>query len=125
MSMMSRTEQIHAVLQALVNSSPDVEGAAVVTTDGLPLASALPVGTDEDRVAAMGAAALSMGSRTASELRRGGLEQVLVKGELGYVVLVQAGSDTVLQAISSSDAKLGMLLFEMKTAARQIADQLG
>lgn len=125
MSVMSRGEQMQAVLRSLVNSDPDMEGAAVVTMDGLPLSSVLPPGTDEDRVAAMGAAALSMGSRTASELRRGGLEQVLVKGDLGYVILIQAGSETVLQAISSSDARLGLLLFEMKSAAQKLAQQLG
>jgi uncharacterized protein len=122
---MSRNEQIQYILQGLVNSSPDVEGAALVTLDGLPLASALPPDTDEDRVAAMGAAALSMGARTAMELRRGDLEQVLVKGKGGYVILIQAGAETVLQAISSSDAKLGMLLYEMKQAAQQLADKLG
>lgn len=116
---------MQAVLRALVNSDPDLEGAAVVTTDGLPLSSVLPPGTDEDRVAAMGAAALSMGSRTASELRRGGIEQVLLKGDLGYVILIQAGSETVLQVISTSDARLGLLLFEMKSAAQQLARQLG
>lgn len=125
MSVMSRGEQMQSVLRNLVNSDPDLEGAAVVTMDGLPLSSVLPPGTDEDRVAAMGAAALSTGSRTASELRRGGLEQVLLKGELGYVILIQAGSDTVLQAISSSDARLGLLLFEMKSAAQQLARALG
>lgn len=122
---MSRNEQIHHLLQTLVNSSPDVEGAALVTMDGLPLASALPGGTDEDRVSAMGAAALSMGARTVAELRRGNLEQVLVKGSGGYVILVQAGSETVLEAISSSEAKLGMLLYEMKQTAQQLADKLG
>lgn len=122
---MSRNEQIQYILQTLVNSSPDVEGAALVTMDGLPLASALPGDTDEDRVAAMGAAALSMGARTAAELRRGDLEQVLVKGKGGYVILIQAGAETVLEAISSSEAKLGMLLYEMKQAAAQLADKLG
>src|SRR5665647_3909942 len=105
---MSRNEQILHVLQGLVGRSQDVEGAMLVTLDGLPLASALPQGADEDRVAAMAAAALSMGSRTVNELRRGSLEQVLVKGDAGYVVMIQAGADTVLSAISSADAKLGM-----------------
>ncbi|MFV0428599.1 MAG: roadblock/LC7 domain-containing protein [Arachnia sp.] len=125
MSVMSRAEQMQAILRNLVGSDPDLEGAAVVTADGLPLSAVLPPGTDEDRVAAMGAAALSMGSRTASELRRGELEQVLVKGDQGYVILMQAGSETVLQVISSSDARLGLLLFEMKAAAKQLAKQFG
>ncbi|MFZ0160378.1 MAG: roadblock/LC7 domain-containing protein [Kineosporiaceae bacterium] len=118
---MNRTERIQAVLQTLVTSSPDVEGAALVTMDGLPLASALPGGTDEDRVSAMGAAALSMGARTVAELKRGSLEQVYVKGSGGYVILMQAGTETVLETISNSDARLGLLLYEMKLAAKELA----
>ena len=122
---MSRNEQILHVLQGLVGRSQDVEGAMLVTLDGLPLASALPQGADEDRVAAMAAAALSMGARTTAELRHGSLEQVLVKGDSGYVVIISAGKDTVLAAISNGEAKLGMILYEMKIAARDLARELG
>lgn len=122
---MSRNEQILQILQGLVGRSQDVEGAMLVTLDGLPLASALPQGADEDRVAAMAAAALSMGARTTAELRRGSLEQVLVKGDSGYIVIISAGTDTVLAAISNGEAKLGMILYEMKLAARDLARELG
>lgn len=122
---MSRNDQILYILQGLVRRSQDVEGAMLVTLDGLPLASALPQGADEDRVAAMAAAALSMGARTTAELRRGTLEQVLVKGDSGYVVIIASGPDTVLAVISTGEAKLGMLLYEMKLAARDIARELG
>ena len=122
---MSRNEQILLILRGLVGRSQDVEGAMLVTLDGLPLASALPQGADEDRVAAMAAAALSMGARTTAELHRGSLEQVLVKGDSGYVVIIAAGKDTVLAAISNGEAKLGMILYEMKLAARDLARELG
>ena len=122
---MSRNEQILQILQGLVGRSQDVEGAMLVTLDGLPLASALPQGADEDRVAAMAAAALSMGARTTAELRRGSLQQVLVKGDSGYIVIISAGTDTVLAAISNGEAKLGMILYEMKLAARDLARELG
>src|SRR5674476_351172 len=74
---------------------------------------------------AMAAAALSMGARTTAELRRGSLEQVLVKGDSGYVVIIAAGKETVLAAISNGEAKLGMILYEMKLAARDLARELG
>ena len=85
---MSHNDHIIDALQALTKSSPDVEGAVLVTMDGLPLASALGGRADEDRVAAMGAAALSIGSRIVSELQRGDMEQLLVKGSGGYVILM-------------------------------------
>jgi len=119
--MSDRADQIQKVLQELVNGILDLEGAAMVTTDGLTLASALPNGSDEDRVSAMAAAILSMGERTAAELKRGTLEQVIVKGNGGYVVLMQAGPESVLEAISGSAAKLGMVLLDMKRAAAELA----
>ncbi len=119
--MANRAEQMQQVLRNLVSTTPDVEGAAMVTLDGLPLSSALPSGVDEDRVSAMAAAVLSLGERTANELKRGALEQVYVKGSDGYVILMQAGHEAVLQTIVGPAGKLGMVLLDMKRAAQELA----
>jgi predicted regulator of Ras-like GTPase activity (Roadblock/LC7/MglB family) len=117
----TRVEQTYQILRGLVNNVPDIEGAALVSTDGLVMSSVLPGGTDEDRVSAMAAALLSLGERTAQELTRGELEQVYVKGSNGYVILMQAGTDGVLEAIAGPQAKIGMVLLEMKRASQSIA----
>ncbi len=119
--MSNRAIEIQTILRDLVSSTPDVEGAAVVSADGLVVASALSAGTDEDRVSAMAAAMLSLGERTAKELARGDLEQVYVKGTNGYIVLMNAGSENMLEAIAGSGAKLGMVLLDMKRAAAALA----
>ncbi len=119
--MATRAEQTQLILRGLVNNVPDIEGAALVSTDGLVMSSVLPGGTDEDRVSAMAAALLSLGERTAQELARGELEQVYVKGSNGYVILMQAGTDGVLEAIAGPQAKIGMVLLEMKRASQSIA----
>jgi predicted regulator of Ras-like GTPase activity (Roadblock/LC7/MglB family) len=119
--MSNRVDQIQHVLRMLVNNILDVEGAAMVTTDGLTLASALPTGSDEDRVSAMAAAILSMGERTSDELKRGVLEQVIVKGNAGYVILMQAGPEAVLETISGPSAKLGTVLLDMTRAAKELS----
>ena len=113
-------EQMTQVLKTLVTNTPDLEGAATVSLDGLILASVLPAGTDEDRVSAMAAALLSLGERTAEELQRGTLEQVYVKGNEGYIILMQAGPEAVLEVIAGQGAKLGMVLLDMKRAAQEI-----
>lgn len=113
-------EQMQQSLKTLVSNTPDLEGAATVSLDGLILASVLPAGTDEDRVSAMAAALLSLGERTAEELQRGTLEQVYVKGDSGYIILMQAGSEAVLEVIAGKGAKLGMVLLDMKRAAQEI-----
>ncbi len=93
----------------------------MVSADGLVIASVLPAGTDEDRVSAMAAALLSLGDRTTGELQRGALEQVYVKGVNGYIVLMQAGNECVLEIITGGAAKLGMVLLDSKRAATQLA----
>lgn len=119
--MATRAEQMQQILRTLVTNTPDLEGAAMVSTDGLILSSVLPSGSDEDRVSAMAAALLSLGERTSGELRRGTLEQVYVRGDSGYIILMQAGKEAVLEAIAGAQAKLGMVLLDMKRAAQEIA----
>lgn len=119
--MSNRAVEIQTILRDLVSSTPDIEGAAVVSADGLVVASALSAGTDEDRVSAMAAALLSLGERTAHELARGELEQMYVKGTKGYIVLMNAGTENMLEAIAGSSAKLGMVLLDMKRAAAALA----
>ena len=117
----SRTQLIVDRLLELQSSSPDIEASAVVSVDGLPIASALPQGVEEDRVSAMSAAMLSLGERIASELGRGSLAQVYIKGEKGYVVLMSVGEEAVLTALARERAKLGLILLEMRRAAETLA----
>lgn len=120
----SRTELMVERLRDLQASSPDVEASAVVSVDGLTMASALPGDVEEDRVSAMSAAMLSLGERIAGELGRGGLEQVYIKGESGYVILTSVGGEAVLTVLAREQAKLGLLFLDMRRAAEDLEKQL-
>ena len=109
----SRTEQLVERLRDLQASSGDVEAAAIVSVDGLSMASSLPSNIEEDRVSAMSAAMLSLGERISSELGRGELEQVYVKGENGYVILNAVGEEAVLTVLARKDAKLGLIFLDI------------
>ena len=121
MAKKSRTEILTNLLKDLEATTPDIEASAVVSVDGLMIASALPQNVEEDRVAAMSAAMLSLGERTASELARGGLSEVYVKGESGYVLLMAAGEDAVLTGLARKNAKLGLVFLDMKRTAEEVA----
>jgi len=116
----NRTQLMVDRLRELQASSPDIEASAVVSVDGLSIASALPQGVEEDRVSAMSAAMLSLGERIATELGRGSLEQVFIKGEKGYVVLMSAGQDAVLTALAREPAKLGLIFLDMRRAVEDL-----
>ena len=119
--MASRTELMINRLKDLQGSTPDIEASAVVSVDGLIMASSLPADVEEDRVSAMSAAMLSLGERIASELGRGMLDQVFIRGSKGYVVLMSVGEDAVLTALARSEAKLGLIFLDMKRAAGDLS----
>ncbi|HSG25964.1 MAG TPA: roadblock/LC7 domain-containing protein [Anaerolineales bacterium] len=116
----TRTQKMIDRLRDLQASSPDVEGSAIVSVDGLSIASALHQEIEEDRVSAMSAAMLSLGERIASELGRGILEQVYIRGELGYVLLMAVGDEAVLTVMARKEAKLGLILLDMKRAVEDL-----
>ena len=104
-------------LRDLQGGTTDIEASAVVSVDGLIMASALPAGVEEDRVSAMSAAMLSLGERIAGELGRGLIHQVYVRGNTGYVILMSVGADAVLTALVRENAKLGLIFLDMRRAA--------
>ncbi len=124
MSTTPRYQQLQQLLSSFVASTAEVQGATLVSLDGLPLYSALPAGSDENRVAAMAAALLALGERTLKELARGTLEQVLVKGTGGYILVIRAGADAVLEVITSQEAKLGLVLLEAGRCAKEASQLL-
>ena len=113
----SRTELMVDRLRDLQTGTPDIEASAVVSVDGLIMASSLPPGIEEDRVSAMSAAMLSLGERISSELGRGLLDQVYVRGDSGFVILMSVGEEAVLTALVREAAKLGLVFLDMKRAA--------
>ncbi|HWL65271.1 MAG TPA: roadblock/LC7 domain-containing protein [Actinomycetota bacterium] len=117
---MTKADRLSAALDEFLTASVDIEAAAIVSIDGLPIASALPVDVAEDRLAAMSAALLSLGEKAAEGLGRGELAQVFVEGENGYVVLMAAGPQAVLVSVTSRQAKAGLVLFEMRRACERI-----
>ena len=120
----SRSDRLDRAIHGLLAQTPEIEAAAVVSFDGLPMASALPQSMDEDRVAAMSAALLSLGERAAQGLGRGELSQVYIEGDAGTVFLVSADDEAVLVAVAAKGAKVGMMLYEVRRTAAVVAEVL-
>lgn len=117
---MSKADMLAKALDDFLAVAPEVEAAAVVSADGLPMASALPPHVEEERLAAMSAALLTLGDRAAAGLGKGGLAQVFIEGETGHVILTSAGKDAVLVSVTSRGAKIGLVLFEMRKVATRV-----
>ena len=119
--MESTPESLDTILKKLLSAIPEVKAAAIVSVEGLPIASALPQGVDETRIAAMTAALLSLAERAALELNKGEFEQVYVKGSSGYLLVLSAGQNAVLTVSTTKDVRLGLIFLDCRRTCEQIA----
>ena len=117
---MVQASVVQDLLQKFVTSTSDIQGAALVSPDGLPISSVLSVEMDEERTAAMSAAILSLGERIGQELARGIIERIFVEGEKGYSILVNCGRDAVLLILAGKGVKQGLLFLEAKRLVAEI-----
>jgi len=118
---MSRVGRLVAVLEDFLDAAPGVESAAVTTPDGWPVVCALPDGLEENRLAAMSASVLVLAERIAGEFGKGDVNHAYVSGDNGQAVLMPAGPDAMFVVTTYPMAKIGLVLFEMRRSARQIA----
>ena len=111
---------IRPILRELNGKLEAMEASAVISRDGLSLASVLGDGVDPDRLGAMCAALLGLADTTAKELDRGQLKQVLLHGKKGVLLLVHIGSTHVLALAAKPDINLGMVLLEARKTAHKL-----
>jgi predicted regulator of Ras-like GTPase activity (Roadblock/LC7/MglB family) len=116
----TRTEILNEILKSLSISNPDIEAAAIFSTEGLPVASSLPAAVEEDRMAANSSAVLAASEKAVGELNVGDFEQVFIRGTDGYAIISRAGAEAILVIIARKDAKLGMVFFDIKRILSQI-----
>ncbi|MFN3426334.1 MAG: roadblock/LC7 domain-containing protein [Candidatus Thermochlorobacter sp.] len=115
---------LQSTLQEFVTSVSNVQGAAIISPDGLALVSSLPAGMEEERVSAMSAAMLALGERIGRELARGQIERLLVEGEKGYAIVSNCTEEAVLIVLTDDKAKLGVINLEIKQLITRLQPSL-
>jgi predicted regulator of Ras-like GTPase activity (Roadblock/LC7/MglB family) len=101
----------------MLQSSSSLDALALVSMDGLEIASTLSPGVNGERMAAMALASFTLGEQIARELDRKKLQEVYVKGATGFIVFLPLKNKAVLIAISREGAKTGLVLLEMHRVA--------
>ena len=112
---------ITPILRKLNSKSEQLEASAVISRDGLSIASVLGEGVDPDRLGAMCAAILGLADTAAKELQRGSLRLVLLQGVDGVLLLVHIGTTHVLALAAKPDINLGMVIMEAKKTAQLLS----
>ncbi len=116
---------IEQVLEDLRALSGEVTTAAVLSRDGELRASTLPPGVDQERYAAMLAALVGVARRVARENGGSGFAQARIKEEGGHVLLVGLEGGETLTATTGPDARVGLVLYDMRNARKELEQVLG
>ncbi len=106
-----RHAAFHSMLSALHEAQSGIEASAILSIDGLTLASLLPEAMDTRRQGTMRAAAmLNLGHEAVRQFACGDLEHVCVHGRDGHALLVSIGGDAVMLLLTTPDAPWAEIL---------------
>jgi predicted regulator of Ras-like GTPase activity (Roadblock/LC7/MglB family) len=119
---MAKHDALKNHLDNLRNAIPELKGVLLASVEGLPVAHALSNGMDANRVAAMAAAASSLGRRISDSMSTGLLNEVSVKGDDGMLFVYSAGTKAVLAVIGPSPSNAGLIHLEARSTAKDIAE---
>jgi predicted regulator of Ras-like GTPase activity (Roadblock/LC7/MglB family) len=112
---------LNDLLKALVQASPDFEGAVLVGNDGLVMAAAWPIeGQSDLDVGAVATRAFELSNRATETLDRGDLSRLIMLGSKGNMVITRAGPHALCVVLLKPEAKIGIASFE----ASRISDEI-
>ncbi|MEA4907658.1 MAG: hypothetical protein GYA17_17815 [Chloroflexi bacterium] len=122
--MLVRSAEVQSLLQDLIHECPGVESAVLVSQDGILLASNMTDETKKERFSLMIASFLSLAMHMGDVLHTGAIQQALVKGKDGYLVMVSIQDRGILACLANNKAKLGWITLEMNQTAARLSEHI-
>ena len=119
---MAKQDALKNHIETLRNAIPELKGVLLASNEGLPIAHSLSNGADPNRVAAMAAAASSLGRRISDSMNVGALGEVSIRGEEGVLFIYSAGSKAVLAVLGPQGSNAGLIHLEARTTAKEIGE---
>ncbi len=117
---MAKQEALKNHIETLRTSIPELKGVLLASNEGLPIAHSLSNGADPNRVAAMAAAASSLGRRISDSMNTGQLGEVSIRAEEGVLFIYSAGPKAVLCVIGPQGSNAGLIHLEARGTALEI-----
>ncbi|MBD3196449.1 MAG: hypothetical protein GF317_15425 [Candidatus Lokiarchaeota archaeon] len=118
---MSKIDKVNKLLEELEEKSSDIIGTAVIRTNGLIVASALPNEANERMIAAMSAALLGTSKRSAEALFNGSFRSLNLEIDKGNMFLMSAGR-VILAAITKKEPNIGLISLEMEVTSDKLSE---
>lgn len=109
----SDSDVVLRLLKEFQASSADVEGAMIVSGDGIVFASTWPQIIDDEQIAAFLAASVSAGSMLLNAFSHLRQDHVYFEYERGYVIVAPLVNEYFLAVLVRANAKLGLIFLDI------------
>ncbi|MCD6491675.1 MAG: roadblock/LC7 domain-containing protein [Candidatus Njordarchaeia archaeon] len=119
------SSEISQILEKLISINESIEGAIVSSAEGLPLSwisKESEMMREEGKLAAAVTVIFSTSERNSLDLGKGHIDHVIIKAERGYIILGLVGEDHILALVTSTAAKLGIVLRDLRWASEKIGE---
>jgi predicted regulator of Ras-like GTPase activity (Roadblock/LC7/MglB family) len=114
------------LLDDLVRRVPQVSKAVMLTQDGLAIgASAGLSREDAEHLAALAAGFQSMARGAGQHFGGGRVRQTIIEMEAAFLFVSAAGQGTCLAVLTTGDADIGLVAYEMAVLVRRSNEHLG
>ncbi|MCZ7383942.1 MAG: roadblock/LC7 domain-containing protein [Candidatus Methanoperedens sp.] len=120
--MATKAELFHLALEQLENSTGDILSSALVTDDGLIMASTTSGKVNKETFAAYCAAAFKRAGETMEELSGENIDTLLFESKNNRIVTVRVGEHALLVVLTSKNVQMGLVLINMQKTAQKIKE---
>jgi predicted regulator of Ras-like GTPase activity (Roadblock/LC7/MglB family) len=124
MSQMTKPVDLTWLLNDLVARVADAESAIVLSADGLLMAASGLQGEDAEHLAAVAAGFQSLSRGAGRRFGGGGVRQTIIEMETAFLFVTAAGRGACLAVLSSAEADIGLIAYEMAMLVKRVGDYL-
>ncbi|WP_405497640.1 roadblock/LC7 domain-containing protein [Streptomyces sp. NBC_00096] len=118
------TESLDWIVNRFTDRVVGIRSAAVVSADGLLLASSAGLAGEATRLAAVSSGIVGLSSGGAQLLGRGGVSRTVVEMAYGTIVVMSVSDGSLLTVLASPHCDLGVAGYHMTRLARQCGEVL-
>ncbi len=125
MTLSDKANNVNWLMASFVRSTPGVEQAVAVSSDGLLIAlSAQLERASADKMAAIITGMRALAHGAANELNKGQVRQVLVEMQSAYLFISAISGGSTIGVVTARDCDLGLVGYEITLLVERVGAQL-
>ena len=125
MAQTDTTGQLSWLLDNLVDQVEHVQQALILSRDGLVVAASRGLSPeDSEHLSALAAGLQSLARGAGQHFRTGQVRQTIIEMDSAFLFVMAAGRGTCLAVLTSADANVGLIAYEMAMLVRRMGKYL-